>query len=90
MDIEAPRVLRLRLLLGESQQEFAKRLLISQPTVFRLENGQAESGPQRLLLDALEREIAEGRVRPKAAHTQPDDDNAPNRQQPERRAPQEA
>jgi transcriptional regulator with XRE-family HTH domain len=76
MDTEASRVLRLRLLLGESQQEFAKRLLISQPTVFRLENGQAESGPQRLLLDALERDIAEGRVRPKAASPQPDKQEA--------------
>jgi transcriptional regulator with XRE-family HTH domain len=67
MDIRSPRVLRLRLLLGESQQEFAVRLGVSQPTVHRIENGQAETGGQRLLLDRLEEDIAAGRILPGVA-----------------------
>jgi transcriptional regulator with XRE-family HTH domain len=62
---------RLRRHLGETQTAFGARIGASQGTVWRLETGQAETGSQQLLLDALERDIAEGRVTPKAVHLQP-------------------
>lgn len=58
MSIASSRTARLRALLGESQKQFALRLGVSQPTVFRLEQGQAESGPLRHLLDQIERDLS--------------------------------
>lgn len=57
---------RLRTMLGESQAEFAPRLGVSQATVARLDLGQAETGPQRMLLDQIEADLAAGRIGPEA------------------------
>lgn len=73
MTTETSRTLRLRQLLGESQMRFAERLGVSQPTIFRLESGRAETGSQRLLLDRLEEDIAAGRIAsPHDQNHQPD------------------
>jgi transcriptional regulator with XRE-family HTH domain len=48
------RTLRLRIALAETQTEFARRIGVSQGTVWRLEQGQPETGPQSLLLDQIE------------------------------------
>lgn len=56
------RTARLRAALNESQEEFGRRIGASQGTVWRLEAGQAETGPQRLLLDQIERQLAAGGV----------------------------
>lgn len=45
----------------------AARVGVSQSTISRLEKGQKETGPQRLLLDRLEEDIAAGRIMPGAA-----------------------
>jgi transcriptional regulator with XRE-family HTH domain len=50
----ASRTKTLRLALGENQDDFALRLGVSQATIYRLENGQAETGAQRILLDQIE------------------------------------
>jgi transcriptional regulator with XRE-family HTH domain len=64
MDVsgDVPRCLRLRQELGESQEAFAQRIGQSQGTIYRLEKGQPETGPQKMLLDIIEREIAAGRI----------------------------
>jgi transcriptional regulator with XRE-family HTH domain len=62
-DDPVTRVARLRSLLGESQSAFGRRIGVSQNIVSRIEIGaQQETEPQRLLLDLLERDIAEGRI----------------------------
>lgn len=48
------RIERLRIELGWTQPQMAEYLGVRQATVSRLENGQAESGPVRRLLDQLE------------------------------------
>mgnify|MGYP000853273788 CR=1 FL=1 len=50
------RTAALRKALGWPQHQLAEWLCVSQPTVSNLENGQAESGPTRRLLDQLARE----------------------------------
>jgi transcriptional regulator with XRE-family HTH domain len=57
-DLPLTRARSVRLALGLSQPDFATRIGVSQSTVSRLEQGQPETGPQRKLLDLLEREIA--------------------------------
>lgn len=61
---DCSRTFRLRTALGESQERFGLRIGCSQGTVYRLENGQPETRPQRMLLDAVERDLAEGRIGP--------------------------
>lgn len=53
---------RLRHLLQWSQKRMADYLGQRQSTICRLETGQKETGPQKIALDHLERDIAEGRV----------------------------
>ncbi|UNJ22091.1 transcriptional regulator [Microcystis phage vB_MweS-yong2] len=66
MDIlSAPRCRRLRETLRWSQSDMARRLGVSQSTLSRLELGQEETGPQRILLDHIERDLAEGRIAPR-------------------------
>jgi transcriptional regulator with XRE-family HTH domain len=52
------RTARLRRALGETQDQFAERIGVSQGTVWRLEAGQAERGPVKIILDRLESELA--------------------------------
>jgi transcriptional regulator with XRE-family HTH domain len=52
------RTQRLRTVLKWPQWRMAEYLGVSQPTVTRLERGQAETGPISRLLDLLEAEIA--------------------------------
>ncbi len=60
MDMSLSRCERLRLALRVSQPQFAVLLGVSQQTVSRMENGQAEAGPVSILLDIIERDIAAG------------------------------
>jgi transcriptional regulator with XRE-family HTH domain len=60
--LNEPRCLRLRRMIGESQDVFAVRIGQSQGTVWRLEKGRPEKPAQTLLLDLIERDIAEGRI----------------------------
>lgn len=53
---------RLRHLLQWSQKRMADYLGQRQSTICRLEAGQKETGPQSIVLDQLERDIAEGRI----------------------------
>ncbi|PPQ35540.1 hypothetical protein CH337_13075 [Rhodoblastus acidophilus] len=53
-----PRTKRIRFALSLSQAEMAKRLRVSQPTVWNLEHGQKESGPVAFMLDMLEAELS--------------------------------
>lgn len=62
-DVQPTRVARLREALRESQQAFGARFGVSQDTVSRLElRIQDETPPQKLLLDRIETDIAEGRI----------------------------
>lgn len=58
----APRTLRLRRHLRLSQAAFALLVRQTQSTVVRLEAGQRETGPQSLILDRIEADIADGRL----------------------------
>lgn len=57
-----PRAKVLRQRLGLPQAQFAALIRQTQSTVVRLEAGQKETGPQSIVLDQLERDIAEGRI----------------------------
>jgi transcriptional regulator with XRE-family HTH domain len=58
------RTFRVRSLFQESQEDFGLRLGVSQGTIWRLEAGQPESGPQRMLLDQIERDLDAGLIGP--------------------------
>lgn len=57
-----PRSKTLRLRLGLTQAQFAAHIRQTPSTVVRLEAGQKETGPQSIVLDQIERDIAEGRL----------------------------
>jgi transcriptional regulator with XRE-family HTH domain len=54
------RIARLRRALGWSQYQMGAFLRVSQPTVWNMENGQAEPGPVSKLLDQLEEALERG------------------------------
>jgi transcriptional regulator with XRE-family HTH domain len=62
------RTFRLRNVLGESQEAFALRLRTSQGTIWRLEAGQRETGPQSMILDRIEHDISEGLIGPSTSN----------------------
>jgi len=61
------RTQRIRLHLGLSQAAFARRIGVSQATVWRLEKGAPERGPVGLLLDQLELQISQAPQAPAEA-----------------------
>ncbi|RBP03830.1 helix-turn-helix protein [Roseiarcus fermentans] len=62
MSADPSRTARLIELLNLTQAQMAERLGVAQATVSRLVNGQRESGPVAILLDAMEREAPRQRV----------------------------
>lgn len=55
----AERIRKLRERFGETQEEFARRISVSVPTVKHWEQGKGKPiGPAQLLFDRLERDLA--------------------------------